>query len=66
MEHLDKYLEEIEFEREFDELIECEVETLKFEREKNLLLLEVLFKEVTNQIKNNSPNLNKIRELIIR
>lgn len=56
--------EELQEEMELDEIIESEIDELKAEYHENLILLENLMKEVTNQIENKSPNLIKIKELI--
>ena len=49
---------------EIDELVECNIENLKIENEENIILLQNLLKEVCVQIKENKPNLIKLKGMI--
>ena len=61
------YLEQIaerELEENIDEIVECDIEELKFSEREKIVLLEALLKEITSQIESKKPNLLKLKEMI--
>ena len=55
---------EQQFQEDFSELIDCEIEDIKISEAEKQVLLETLLAEITTQIQTKSPNLNKLLEII--